>query len=65
MLHYNMRVRFTTKLAPPFAVQDVAGTVVGFELSPLDQYCYDIRGERQLKGGDGTEPDALGHLRQV
>ena len=50
MFHHNMRMRLTTTLAAPFAVQDVAGTVVGFELSPLDQYCYDIRGERQLKG---------------
>ena len=50
MFHYNMRVRLTTTLAAPIAVQDVAGTVVGVELSPLDKYYNDIQSGRQLKG---------------
>ena len=50
MFHYNMRVRLATTLAAPIAVQDVAGTVVGVELSPLDKYYYDVQSERQLEG---------------
>ena len=34
--HYGMRVRFTTTLQAPFAVQDVEGQVVGFEPHPSD-----------------------------
>ena len=34
--HYGMRIRFTTTLQPPFAVQDVEGQVVGFEPHPSD-----------------------------
>ena len=49
MLHYNMRVRLTTTLAAPIAVQDVVGTVVGVELSPMEYY-NDIQSRRQLKG---------------
>ena len=35
--HYNMRVRFTTTIQQPFAVQDVEGTVVGFDPDPADE----------------------------
>ena len=34
--HYDMTVRFTTSLGPPFVVQDVQGKVVGFEPDPSD-----------------------------
>jgi hypothetical protein len=50
MFHYNMRVRLATTLAAPIAVQDMAGTVVGVELSPLDKYYNDIQSGRQLNG---------------
>ena len=34
--HHGMRVKFTTTLQQPFAVQDVEGTVVGFEPDDKD-----------------------------
>ena len=47
-----MKVRFTTTLHPPFAVQDVEGKVVGFEPGPSGritqdrlQCCSDIAAE--------------------
>ena len=36
LFHHNMRVRFTTTIQQPFAVQDVEGTVVGFDPDPAD-----------------------------
>jgi hypothetical protein len=36
LFHLGMRVRFSTTLQQPFAVQDVEGTVVGFEPDPRD-----------------------------
>jgi len=39
--HYGMRIRFTTTLQPPFAVQDVEGKVVGFEPDPSDPSTQD------------------------
>jgi hypothetical protein len=39
--HYGMRIRFTTTLQPPFAVQDVEGKVVGFEPDRSDPSTQD------------------------
>ena len=36
LFHYGMRVRLTTTIQQPFAVQDVEGTVVGFDPGPAD-----------------------------
>ncbi len=36
LFHYSMRVRLTTTIQQPFAVQDVEGTVVGFDPDPAD-----------------------------
>ena len=36
LFHHNMRVRLTTTIQQPFAVQDVEGTVVGFDPDPAD-----------------------------
>ena len=36
LFHYGMRVRLTTTIQQPFAVQDVEGTVVGFDPDPAD-----------------------------
>ena len=36
LFHLGMRVRLTTTIQQPFAVQDVEGTVVGFEPDPAD-----------------------------
>ena len=38
LFHQGMRVRLTTTLQQPFAVQDAECTVVGFELDPADQH---------------------------
>ena len=39
LFHWNMRVRLSTTLQQPFAVQDVEGTVVGFDPDPADTSC--------------------------
>lgn len=36
LFHLGMRVRLTTTIQQPFAVQDVEGTVVGFDPDPAD-----------------------------
>ena len=36
LFHYGMRGRLTTTIQQPFAVQDVEGTVVGFDPDPAD-----------------------------
>ena len=36
LFHYGMRVRLATTIQQPFAVQDVEGTVVGFDADPAD-----------------------------
>ena len=36
LFHYGMRVRLTITIQQPFAVQDVEGTVVGFDPDPAD-----------------------------
>ena len=36
LFHYGMRVRISTTIQQPFAVQDVEGTVVGFDADPAD-----------------------------
>ena len=36
LFHLGMRMRFTTTIQQPFAVQDVEGTVVGFDPDPAD-----------------------------
>ena len=36
LFHYGMRVRLTTTIQQPFAVQDVEGIVVGFDTDPAD-----------------------------
>ena len=37
LLHIGMRVRLTTQVLPPWAVQDATGTVMEIEASPLDK----------------------------
>ena len=37
LLHIDMRVRITTQVLPPWAVQDATGTVVELDASPLDK----------------------------
>jgi len=37
LFHLGMRVRLTTTIKQPFAVQDVEGTVVGFDPDPADK----------------------------
>lgn len=37
LFHLGMRVRLTTTIQQPFAVQDVEGTVVGFDPDPADR----------------------------
>ena len=37
MLHVGMRVRFTTQVLPPWAVQDAVGTVMEIDLSSMDR----------------------------
>ena len=36
LFHLGLRVRLTTAIQQPFAVQDVEGTVVGFDPDPAD-----------------------------
>ena len=36
LFHLGMRIRLTTTIQQPFAVQDVEGTVVGFDPDPVD-----------------------------
>ena len=36
LLHIGMRVRLTTQVLPPWAVQDATGTVMEIDASPLD-----------------------------
>ena len=38
LFHQHMRMRLTTTLQQPFAVQDAECTVVGFEPDPADRY---------------------------
>ena len=37
MLHVGMRVRLTTQVLPPWAVQDAVGTVMEIDLSSMDR----------------------------
>ena len=37
LLHIGMRVRITTQVRPPWAVQDATGTVMEIDASPQDQ----------------------------
>ena len=37
LLHIGMRVRLTTQVLPPWAVQDATGTVMEIDASPLDK----------------------------
>ena len=36
LFHFGMRVKLTTTIQQPFAVQDVEGIVVGFDPDPSD-----------------------------
>ena len=46
MLHPQMRVRLTTQVLPPWAVQDTTGTVMEIDLSAHDRQC--------IKSSDGA-----------
>ena len=37
LLHIGMRVRITTQVLPPWAVQDATGTIMEIEASPRDR----------------------------
>ena len=45
LLHISMRVRITTQLLPPWAVQDSLGTVMEIDVAPRDK-------QRLIHGGD-------------
>jgi hypothetical protein len=45
LLHISMRVRITTQLLPPWAVQDSLGTVMEIDMSPRDK-------RKLIHGGD-------------
>ena len=40
MVHIGMRVRITTQVLPPWAVQDATGTVMEIQASAEDQRSY-------------------------
>jgi hypothetical protein len=50
LLHIHLRVRLTTQVLPPWAVQDAAGTVMEIQLSPQDK--------ERLSSSDGAQPAA-------
>ena len=52
LFHLGMRVRLTTTIHQPFAVQDVEGTVVGFDPDPADT-CTVARLRSQASGHAG------------
>ncbi len=61
LLRLNMRVRLTTQVLPPWAVQDTTGTIMGINLSDLDR--------QQLKhktaGDDDADVDSELCLQQL
>ena len=57
LFHLRMRVRLTTTIQQPFAVQDVEGTVVGFDPDP-DDSTTQARGLR-------LSSHAQGYLREA
>ena len=48
MLHLQMRVRFTTQVLPPWAVQDATGTVMEIDLSARDKQRIKNSGDSHL-----------------
>ena len=50
LIHTGMRVRFTTQVLPPWAVQDTTGTVMEIDLSSRDR--------RRLHSNDGERTAA-------
>ena len=53
LFHVGMRVRLTTTIQQPFAVQDVEGTVVGFDPDPADSIATArLRSQASSHAGD-------------
>ena len=57
LLHIGMRVRITTQVLPPWAVQDATGIIMEIDASPQDQ-------QRMLRI-DNAHPDAEMQLQQL
>jgi len=57
LLHIGMRVRITTQVLPPWAVQDSTGTIMEIDASPLDR-------QRVSRSGD-SHPAAEMRLTQL
>ena len=57
LLHIGMRVRITTQVLPPWAVQDATGIIMEIDASPQDQ-------QRMLRI-DNAHPDAELQLQQL
>ena len=58
MLHPRMRVRLTTQVLPPWAVQDATGTVMEIDLSARDR-------QRVKSSGDAHLAGFLGHVHEI
>jgi hypothetical protein len=56
MIHIAMRVRITTQVLPPWAVQDTTGTVMEIDLSPQDK--------RRISHSGDSHPAAEMHLKE-
>jgi hypothetical protein len=48
LLHISMRVRLTTQVLPPWAVQDATGTIMEMEMSSRDKRSYTTGGDSPL-----------------
>jgi len=48
LLHIGMRVRITTQVLPPWAVQDTTGRVMEIDACPQDQHLLSNRGDAHL-----------------
>ena len=57
LLHIGMRVRITTQVLPPWAVQDATGTVMEINASPQDQ--------QRVSGSDGAHLAAEMRLAEL
>ena len=56
LVHMGMRVRLTTTLDPPFAVQDVEGDVVGIEFSLREPFAARVASNTSLRGEEVCQP---------
>ena len=57
LLHIGMRVRITTQILPPWAVQDATGTIMEIEASPRDR--------QRVSGSGDAHPAAEMPLKEL